>query len=74
MDVAASEFWKDEVKKYDLNFKAKQNDGSAQVILPFFFLNRLFMFIIVFFLNRLFMFFFNLRSPPTDCRKFTKAL
>ena len=29
MDVAASEFWKDETKLYDLDFKTANNDGSA---------------------------------------------
>ena len=28
MDVAASEFWKDEKKVYDLDFKTEGNDGS----------------------------------------------
>lgn len=28
MDVAASEFWKDDMKKYDLDFKTENNDGS----------------------------------------------
>lgn len=31
MDVAASEFWKDEIKKYDLKFKSKPNDGKGQL-------------------------------------------
>lgn len=31
MDVAASEFWVPEKKKYDLNFKGKDNDGSQQI-------------------------------------------
>ena len=29
MDVAASEFYKAEEKKYDLNFKVQPNDGSV---------------------------------------------
>ena len=28
MDVAASEFWKEDAKKYDLDFKNEKNDGS----------------------------------------------
>jgi enolase len=28
MDVAASEFWKEDAKKYDLDFKTEGNDGS----------------------------------------------
>merc|ERR1719352_617612 len=28
MDVAASEFWKDDKKMYDLDFKTEDNDGS----------------------------------------------
>lgn len=28
MDVAASEFWVADKKKYDLDFKTKDNDGS----------------------------------------------
>ena len=28
MDVAASEFWKDDKKMYDLDFKTEANDGS----------------------------------------------
>ena len=28
MDVAASEFWKDEKKVYDLDFKTEMNDGT----------------------------------------------
>ncbi len=31
MDVAASEFWKEDLKKYDLAFKTKNNDGSQRV-------------------------------------------
>jgi len=31
MDVAASEFWKDDAKKYDLDFKTKDNDKSQQL-------------------------------------------
>merc|ERR1719446_1831328 len=31
MDVAASEFWKDEKKKYDLDFKTENNDGSQKI-------------------------------------------
>lgn len=31
MDVAASEFWFGEEKKYDLNFKATPNDGSGKL-------------------------------------------
>ena len=31
MDVAASEFWLDEEKKYDLDFKTKNNDGKQRV-------------------------------------------
>jgi len=31
MDVAASEFWLAEKKKYDLDFKNKKNDGSQQL-------------------------------------------
>lgn len=28
MDVAAAEFWKEDIKKYDLDFKTEDNDGS----------------------------------------------
>lgn len=28
MDVAASEFWVEDKKVYDLNFKTKNNDGK----------------------------------------------
>ena len=31
MDVAASEFFKEEKKVYDLNFKVENNDGKQQV-------------------------------------------
>lgn len=31
MDVAASEFWLADKKKYDLDFKTKDNDGSQQI-------------------------------------------
>jgi enolase len=29
MDVAASEFYKEDLKKYDLDFKTKNNDGKS---------------------------------------------
>ena len=31
MDVAASEFYVDKTKKYDLDFKTEKNDGSKVV-------------------------------------------
>jgi len=31
MDVAASEFWVADDKKYDLNFKEKNNNGKLKI-------------------------------------------